>query len=99
MKSLSFHASGAAHYGVADGNNVVDLTRRLKYPDLKALIAADARAEAARAAKGATADFTLDQITFDPAIVNPDKIICVGLNYHEHLNETGMEKFPYPAIF
>ena len=99
MKFLSFRAGGAAHYGVVDGNNVGDLTRRLKYPDLKALIAADAFAEAMRAAKGAAADFTLQQIAFDPPIANPGKIICVGLNYHEHLNETGMKKFPYPSIF
>ena len=45
MKFLSFRAGRAAQYGVADGNNVIDLTRRLKYPDLKSLIAADARAE------------------------------------------------------
>jgi 2-keto-4-pentenoate hydratase/2-oxohepta-3-ene-1,7-dioic acid hydratase in catechol pathway len=99
MKFLSFRGAGAARYGVVDGNNVVDLTGRLKYPDLKALIAADARTEAARAAKGAAADFTLDQIIFDPAIPNPGKIICIGLNYHDHLNETGMKKFPYPSIF
>jgi len=80
MKFLSFRAGRAAQYGVADGNNVIDLTRRLKYPDLKSLIAADARAEAEREVKGATADFTLGQIRFDPAITNSDKIICVGLN-------------------
>jgi len=99
MKFLSFRAGGAAHYGAVDGNKVVDVGPRLKYPDLRALIAADAGAEAQRAAKGATADFTLDQIVFDPVIVNPDKIICVGLNYHEHLNETGMAKHAYPSIF
>ncbi len=99
MKFLSFRAGRAAHYGVADGNNVIDLTRRLKYPDLKSLIAADARAEAEREVKGAAADFTLGQISFNPAITNSDKIICVGLNYHEHLNETGMAKHPYPTIF
>jgi 2-keto-4-pentenoate hydratase/2-oxohepta-3-ene-1,7-dioic acid hydratase in catechol pathway len=99
MKFLSFRAGRAAHYGVADGNNVIDLTPRLKYPDLKALLATDARAEAERAAKGATADFKLQQISFDPVITNSDKIICVGLNYHEHLNETGMAKHAYPTIF
>ena len=99
MKFLSFRAGGAARYGMVDGNKVIDLTGRLKYPDLKALIAADGRAEAARAAKGAAADFTLDQITFNPAIPNPEKIVCIGLNYHDHLNETGMKKFPYPSIF
>jgi 2-keto-4-pentenoate hydratase/2-oxohepta-3-ene-1,7-dioic acid hydratase in catechol pathway len=99
MKFLSFRTGGTAHYGVVDGNNVVDLSPRLKYPDLRALIAADARAEAIREAKGAAADFTLEQITFDPVIANPDKIVCVGLNYHEHLNETGMDKHSYPTIF
>ena len=99
MKFLSFRAGGAAHYGLADGKNVVDLTPRLKYPDLKALVAADARAEAEREAKGATADFTLEQIAFDPPIDNPSKIVCIGLNYHEHLNETGMAKHAYPSIF
>src|SRR5262245_60876472 len=90
MKFVSFRAGGAARYGLVDGNRVVDLTRRLKYPDLKTSIVADAFVEAGRAAKGATADFALDQIAFDPVIPNPGKIICVGLNYHEHRNETGM---------
>jgi 2-keto-4-pentenoate hydratase/2-oxohepta-3-ene-1,7-dioic acid hydratase in catechol pathway len=99
MKFLSFRVRGVSRYGVSDGNKVIDLTERLKYPDLKSMIAADARAEAERAAKGASADYTLDQITFDPTIPNPDKIICVGLNYHEHLNETGLTKHAYPSIF
>src|SRR5262245_35232175 len=80
MKFVSFRARGAARYGAVDGNRVVDLTSRLKYPDLKALIVADALAEAARAAKGASADFMLDEVAFDPVIPNPGKIICVGLN-------------------
>ncbi len=99
MKFLSFRAGSSAHYGVVDDNKVVDLTPRLKYPDLKALIAADARAEAERAMKGAAADFTLEQITFDPVITNPAKIIAVGLNYNEHINETGLASHDYPTIF
>jgi len=99
MKFVSFRAGGAARYGLVEGNRIVDLTRRLKYPDLKALIVADAFAEAGRAAKGATADFTLDQIVFDPVIPNTGKIICVGLNYQEHRNETGMTDHPLPATF
>jgi 2-keto-4-pentenoate hydratase/2-oxohepta-3-ene-1,7-dioic acid hydratase in catechol pathway len=63
------------------------------------LIAADARAEAERAAKGATADFTLEQVTFDPVITNASKVIAVGLNYNEHIDETGLAKHDYPTIF
>jgi 2-keto-4-pentenoate hydratase/2-oxohepta-3-ene-1,7-dioic acid hydratase in catechol pathway len=99
MKFLSFRAKGAARYGIVDGNRIVDLTPRLKYSDLKALIAADAMAEAAREGKGAAADFTLDQIAFDPVIVDPAKIVCVGLNYHEHANETGLGGHAHPSIF
>jgi len=99
MKFVSFRAGGAARYGLVEGNRVIDLTKRLKYADLKALITADAFAEAGRAAKGATADYALDQIAFDPVIPNPGKIICVGLNYQEHRNETGMTSHPLPATF
>ena len=35
MKFVSFRAGGAARYGLVEGNRVVDLTKRLKYPDLK----------------------------------------------------------------
>src|SRR5260221_7996942 len=99
MKFVSFRAGRAAHYGVVVGNDVVDLTPRLKHADLKALIEANAFAEAAREVKGATPDFKLEQITFDPVIADPGKIICVGLNYNEHVNETGLAKHPYPSIF
>ncbi|GIN14115.1 2-hydroxyhepta-2,4-diene-1,7-dioate isomerase [Shouchella clausii] len=35
----------------------------------------------------------MESCTFGPAIPNPEKIICVGLNYRRHADETGS---PYP---
>src|SRR5688500_50822 len=99
MKFVSFGAGGAAHYGLVDGKSVVDLTPRLKHADLKSLIAAGAVIEADRAIKGAAADFNTDQIDFDPVIPNPGKIICIGLNYAEHANETGMSRAAHPPVF
>jgi 2-keto-4-pentenoate hydratase/2-oxohepta-3-ene-1,7-dioic acid hydratase in catechol pathway len=99
MKFLSFRAGGGARYGLVKGEGVVDLTQRLKYPDLKSLIAANGFAEAEREAKGAAADYTLGQVTYDPVIPNPGKIICIGLNYQEHANETGMTRASYPPVF
>ncbi len=101
MKLVSFRAKGLAHYGVVQGNGVVDLSPRLgsKYPDLKALIAANALGEGEKAAKGAQADFKLDEIRFDPVIPNPGKILCIGLNYEEHRMETGRPKVDNPTIF
>ena len=101
MKLVSFRAKGAAHYGVVSGNGIVDLSPRLgsRYADIKALIAANALAEAEKAAKGASADFKLDEIQFEPVIANPGKILCVGLNYEEHRVETGRPKVENPTIF
>ena len=99
MKFVSFRADGAARYGLLAGGGIVDLTLRRKHPDLKALIAAGAYKEAEEAAKGAAADFAPDQVAFDPVIRNPGKILCVGLNYHEHRAETGMTQHRFPAIF
>jgi len=36
---------------------------------------------------------------FGPAVPNPPKIICVGLNYRRHAAETGMPIPPVPLLF
>jgi acylpyruvate hydrolase len=36
---------------------------------------------------------------FAPVTVNPSKIICVGLNYRTHIQETGRELPKYPTLF
>jgi 2-keto-4-pentenoate hydratase/2-oxohepta-3-ene-1,7-dioic acid hydratase in catechol pathway len=101
MKLVSFRVRGEAHYGVAVGAGIVDLTPRLgaRYADIKAVLAADALGEAARAANGVAVDFKLDEIQLDPVIPNPGKILCVGLNYEEHRMETGRPKSENPSIF
>ncbi len=39
------------------------------------------------------------EITFAPVLSNPEKILCVGLNYQSHQEETKMAKQDYPTIF
>ena len=36
---------------------------------------------------------------FAPVVGNPGKIICVGLNYLSHIEETGKKKPEYPVLF
>jgi 2-keto-4-pentenoate hydratase/2-oxohepta-3-ene-1,7-dioic acid hydratase in catechol pathway len=101
MKLVSYAANGKHLYGAVVDGGIVDLSARLgsKYPDLKALIAAGAFAEAGKAVAGQKADHALGAITFDPVIPNPDKIICVGLNYKAHREETGRAPTDNPALF
>jgi 2-keto-4-pentenoate hydratase/2-oxohepta-3-ene-1,7-dioic acid hydratase in catechol pathway len=101
MKLASFMNSGKATYGAAVDGGLVDIGASLgsKYPDLKAALAADALAEVMAAANGAPAAGSVDDATFLPVIPNPDKIVCIGLNYKSHIEETGRSDSDYPAIF
>jgi 2-keto-4-pentenoate hydratase/2-oxohepta-3-ene-1,7-dioic acid hydratase in catechol pathway len=51
------------------------------------------------AALPATGAFAADAVTLLPVVPNPEKILCVGLNYASHVAETGREQKEHPAIF
>lgn len=101
MKLVSYTADGKDAYGIARDDGIVDLTARIgdTYPDIKSLIAGDGFKAAQAAADGTSADHSLDAITYRPVITNPDKIICVGLNYKAHREETGRAPTDNPALF
>lgn len=99
MKLASFRLQNKDTYGAVIDGGVIDLGKKLKYPDLRSLIEAGALDEAAAAAKGAKADAKLTDVTFLPLLPNPGKIICVGLNYKTHREETGRAETENPALF
>ena len=68
-------------------------------PDLRAAIAAGALGEIADALGPQPVDASLADVALLPVIPNPDKILCVGLNYKTHADETGMDVPQYPIIF
>src|SRR5580704_8350178 len=41
----------------------------------------------------------LDSVRMLPPVPTPAKILCVGLNYDDHLEESGLKKPEYPEIF
>jgi acylpyruvate hydrolase len=45
------------------------------------------------------AAFPLSAATLRPVVPRPSKIICVGLNYHAHIEETNREVPDYPVLF
>jgi len=100
MKLATFKTAQGASYGAVTGKGIVDLRRYLgnQYPDLKALIEGGA-IDQARKHLSASPDYQASDITWLPVIPNPDKIVCVGLNYEEHRAETGRDKTEQPALF
>jgi 2-keto-4-pentenoate hydratase/2-oxohepta-3-ene-1,7-dioic acid hydratase in catechol pathway len=41
----------------------------------------------------------LDDVRLLPPVPDPDKILCIGLNYRDHAEETGMPAPPVPIVF
>lgn len=101
MKIGSYTRDGKASYGVFTDDGVVDMGTRIgsKYPDLLSLIRADGLGEAVSAADGQAADFAIDAIQFLPLIPAPVNIYCAGVNYMDHVKETGREVPPFPTTF
>ena len=97
MRWLSFERNGEASFGRVVDGGVVDAGRRTGIPTLKAAIARGLEGVAAEA--GDSADCALDEITYLPTITDPDKILCVGLNYRDHQEETGRGGEDNPTIF
>jgi 2-keto-4-pentenoate hydratase/2-oxohepta-3-ene-1,7-dioic acid hydratase in catechol pathway len=101
MRLATFEtAAQGASYGAVTGKGIVDLRRYLgnQFPDLKALIAGNGFVQVNQYLSEA-ADYQPSDVTWLPVIPNPDKIVCVGLNYEEHRVETGRDKTEQPALF
>ncbi|MEZ5598777.1 MAG: fumarylacetoacetate hydrolase family protein [Pseudomonadales bacterium] len=100
MRWMSFEHEGRASFGVVTpaGDAVVDVGASSQFADLRSAIAADALEGLAKSAAGETG-IPLSGITYLPTLPNPDKILCVGLNYKAHQEETGRGGEPFPTIF
>lgn len=61
------------------------------------LLRGDGWADVAAAADGSRHDVAT--VDYAPVVTAPEKIICVGLNYLDHIAETGRPRPEYPTLF
>jgi 2-keto-4-pentenoate hydratase/2-oxohepta-3-ene-1,7-dioic acid hydratase in catechol pathway len=101
VKLISYQTNGQDSYGAVVGDRVVDLRAVFgtRAPDLKTLIAAGLVDEARAALASAKATLPLSEVKLLPVVPNPGKIFCIGLNYGEHVRETGKQVTDKPVIF
>lgn len=104
MRIISFRQDGAPGVGVmVDDTGFVDL--RQAAPDLpnslRAILAMGEGLDHARAAAaGRSADLTLDRVTLNPVIPDPQAIWALALNYKVHIEETKLTtSAEFPQIF
>lgn len=101
MRVLSFRFDGRESFGIVTAAGVIDAGRRLDVPlaSVRDVLAEDALDELRELSEQVQADYAFDEIEFLPVIPVADKIICVGINYRPHIEETGREPPAYPMLF
>lgn len=102
VRFLSFTHSGKASFGAVVGAGVVDLGQKfLDLTNLRDAICSDELPFLSRHASTAPIDYSLDEIEFLPTIPNPEKIICIGVNYATRQAEyQDVSLVPrYPSVF
>ena len=101
MRIVHFEISGAHGIAANEGSGWHGLTQRdAGFPGtLPALIAQGADLLRIGRSLGQSPAIDLDAVRLLPPVPVPPKILCVGLNYDDHLEESGLKKPAYPEIF
>ena len=84
---------GLASWGIVDDDDVVDCR------DIAATLRAALAAGTVPVSPPDADRFPLFEVAFLPPIPDPEKIICIGLNYLTHIQEGGREVPKKPTIF
>ena len=101
MKLLSFEHGGVPSFGCVTPEGVIDLGRALagRARDLKEVLAKEMLPAVKEVALSSGPRLALESLQLLPVVPNPGKIICVGLNHHDHVVETGRAIAAHPALF
>ena len=100
MRLVSYRSERGSRAGIQRGERVVDAWDGLggsERPSVRELLEKGLleKAEAAAAGDG----LGLDELELEPPITDPDKIVCIGLNYRSHAEEAGIEPPATPTFF
>jgi 2-keto-4-pentenoate hydratase/2-oxohepta-3-ene-1,7-dioic acid hydratase in catechol pathway len=101
MRIVHFEKSGVPGIAADEGSGWHGLTQRDGgFPGtLPELIAQGADLLRIGRILGQSPAIDLNAVRLLPPVAVPPKILCVGLNYDDHLEESGLKKPAYPEIF
>ena len=107
MKLFQYRKEGRCLLGMQTAAGMIDVAATVEKANkdlpktMEALIAYTGDREALGQAYEALAPVCIeDDPSFAPVVSAPQKILCIGLNYTDHINETGLESRPgFPPVF
>ncbi len=102
MKFLSFEHKGKSSFGCLDGDGIADLGSVMNdgFRSLKAVVVGQGEA-ACRGVLDRAPRIPVEDVRFLPPILNPGKILCVGVNYKDRNAEykDGSADPAFPSLF
>jgi 2-keto-4-pentenoate hydratase/2-oxohepta-3-ene-1,7-dioic acid hydratase in catechol pathway len=102
MKLATFSHHGTTRIGAVDGDEMVDLAAAAPELPREMVAFLEAGREALGAAHAAMADgprIPLADVRLEAPLARPPKFLAVGLNYADHVAESGVETPRHPTIF
>jgi 2-keto-4-pentenoate hydratase/2-oxohepta-3-ene-1,7-dioic acid hydratase in catechol pathway len=103
MKFTMFETESRIGLAVSDGTDTFHglFENESGYPgDLESLLAKGVELSIVGKELNKASEVDLSQVKILPPIRKPGKILCIGLNYHAHAEETGHRKTTkYPEVF
>jgi len=101
MRIINFETNGVPGIAANEGSGWHGLTQRdVEFPGtLPELITQGADLLRIGRSLGQSPAIDLNAVRLLPPVPVPPKILCVGLNYDDHLEESGLKKPDYPEIF
>ena len=102
MKFISFTYENKNSFGVVKEDTVIDLTHYIDgVTDLREAIRKEKLNELSEMASFTETGISLEEVRYLPTITNPEKIICIGVNYldrnAEYKDDSELPK--YPSVF
>lgn len=98
MKLATFTHGGTTRVGRIEGETVVDLAGSGLPTDMLALL--EGGEPAMTTAAGATGrELALADVVLEAPVLRPPKILAIGLNYRDHIEETGLATPEFPMFF
>ena len=100
MRLVSYAAGGAARAGVQTEAGVIDAAPVIGVESItvRELIEADQVSELAKGLEAGGPAPVPDPVLLPP-LPDPDKIVCIGLNYRSHAAEAGIDPPEQPTFF
>lgn len=98
MKLATFTHDGHTRIGRAEGEALIDLSASGLPTEMSALLATG-DAAMATAAQATGNEIPLAEVELMAPVLRPPKILAIGLNYKDHIEETGLHTPEFPMFF